>query len=95
MPVDGKSGVAVRPQTRLALLRDAEIVAIVLEVPPGDDLSCTERPWLGDLNGDGEIDVVFRCTLRTYDRWIGVSISDPNAPGKRRLVIQRATGGSV
>lgn len=77
---------------RLELLHDGVPVATVFGSKVGDELSCGSRPWLGDLNGDGVIDVVFECQRNTYEHWSGVSLSVPGHTD-RRLLLQRETGG--
>ena len=63
----------------------------VLTLPPGE-LSCTSRPYMWDLNRDGEPDLMFRCNWNTYGAYLGLSLS-AGAEDVRRVVLQRATGG--
>lgn len=79
-------------RARLQLLRDGEPVATLFETGIGDELSCNSPPWLGDVNGDGAVDVLFACQRNIYEQWSGVSLSVPGGTG-RRLLLQRETGG--
>ena len=81
------------PRPRLELLREDKPVATLFEVSPGDELYC-ERKYLGDLNNDGLIDVVFDCQRNIYERWSGVSLSE-RASTSRHLVLQRVAGGNI
>ena len=79
-------------RARLQLLRDGEPVAAIFETDFGDELSCNSPPWLGDVNQDGAVDVLFACQRNIYEQWSGVSLSVPGSAG-RRLLLQRETGG--
>jgi hypothetical protein len=79
-------------RARLQLLRDGEPVAAIFETDVGDELSCNSPPWLGDVNQDGAVDVLFACQRNIYEQWSGVSLSVPGGAG-RRLLLQRETGG--
>jgi len=79
-------------RARLQLLRDGEPVATIFEADFGDELSCNPPPWLGDVNEDGVVDVLFACQRNLYEQWSGASLSVPGGAG-RRLLLQRETGG--
>jgi hypothetical protein len=88
-----KSGPTSEPRrTCLELARDGEPMAVLLETGTGDELSCASPPWLGDLNGDGAVDVIFQCHRNIYEQWSGLSLSVAGS-SDRRLVLQRSTGG--
>ncbi|MGA8052432.1 MAG: hypothetical protein WCA12_00985, partial [Burkholderiales bacterium] len=72
--------------------RDGEPVATIFETGIGDELACNSPPWLGDVNEDGAVDVLFACQRNIYEQWSGVSLSVPGSAG-RRLLLQRETGG--
>ena len=79
-------------RARLALLRDGEPVATLFESGVGDELSCGPPPWMGDVNGDGAVDVVFDCERNIYESWSGVALS-VDGSASLRLLLQRETGG--
>jgi len=76
----------------LALLRDGEPVVTLFESGVGDEVSCGPPPWMGDVNGDGAVDVVFDCRRNIYESWSGVALSVDRS-ASLRLLLQRDTGG--
>ena len=77
----------------LELLRDGRPIATLFELDHKDELSCGRSPWMGDLNADGAIDVMFQCQRNTYEAWDGLSLSQGTDPDRRQLILQRETGG--
>jgi hypothetical protein len=67
-------------------------VATLFEASVGDELSCGPPPWMGDVNGDGAVDVVFDCQRNIYESWSGVALS-VDGSASLRLLLQRETGG--